>query len=167
MKAFRSSYWFENERLSDSGIVVWEHYLVYATSLKIADKVMEQLEVRLPKTLDDGSLATSAFLGMGYYYPRYRLWYTFGRINSSMSRPPERSPNHREAQIAESQRLRPRRRFRRRPFVRRRRRRFQKQIEHKEESNEFIIGSEINHCDCGHLVVVLLILGLSAVIISL
>lgn len=67
------------------GIVVWEHYLVYATSLKIADKVMEQLEVRLPKTLDDESLATSTFLGMGYYYPRYRLWYTFGRINSSMS----------------------------------------------------------------------------------
>ena len=30
------------------GVAVWEEYLVYATSLKIADKVMKQLEVKLP-----------------------------------------------------------------------------------------------------------------------
>lgn len=67
------------------GIVVWEHYLVYATSLKVADKVMKQLEVRLPKTVDEESLHGSTFLGFGYYYPRYHLWYTFGRINNSMT----------------------------------------------------------------------------------
>lgn len=67
------------------GIVVWEHYLVYATSLKIADKVMEQLEVRLPKTIDDEELVGATYLGLGYRYPTYRLWYTFGRINSSMA----------------------------------------------------------------------------------
>lgn len=49
------------------GIVVWEHYLVYATSLKIADKVMEQLEVKLPKYDEEHStyMRTSYY---GYYY---------------------------------------------------------------------------------------------------
>lgn len=67
------------------GIIVWEHYLVYATSLKVADKVMKQLEVRLPKTVDEESLHGSTFLGFSYYYPRYHFWYTFGRINNSMT----------------------------------------------------------------------------------
>lgn len=67
------------------GIVVWEHYLVYATSLKVADKVMEQLEVRLPKTLDEESLHNATYLGMSYYYPRYHFMHTFGRINTSIN----------------------------------------------------------------------------------
>ncbi|MDD3999857.1 MAG: DUF2207 domain-containing protein [Bacilli bacterium] len=66
------------------GIVVWEHYLVYATSLKVADKVMEQLRVKLPK-VDEQELSNSTYLGFGYYYPRYRFYYTFSRINSSIS----------------------------------------------------------------------------------
>ena len=41
----------KSERLSNPGIIVWEHYLVYATSLKVADKVMKQLEVRLRRPL--------------------------------------------------------------------------------------------------------------------
>lgn len=49
------------------GIVVWEEYLVYATSLKIADKVMEQLEVKLPHYEEENAtyMRTSYY---GYYY---------------------------------------------------------------------------------------------------
>lgn len=64
------------------GIVIWEHYLVYATSLKVADKVMEQLKVRLPKVPDSDTQAT--YLGIGYHYPAYH-WYAWGRINNTIS----------------------------------------------------------------------------------
>ncbi len=67
------------------GIVVWEHYLVYATSLKVADKVMEQLEVRLPKVVDQEGLSDATFLGFAYRYPHYHYFHTFGRINTSIS----------------------------------------------------------------------------------
>ena len=46
------------------GIIVWEHFLVYAVSLKVADKVMEQLTVKLPMTEDMARQST--FLGVGY-----------------------------------------------------------------------------------------------------
>ena len=46
-------------------VVVWEHYLVYATSLKIADKVMAQLRVKLPEMdTEEGT-----FLSNRYVYP--------------------------------------------------------------------------------------------------
>lgn len=49
------------------GIVVWEHYLVYATSLKIADKVMDQLEVNLPE-YEEGEATYMRRNYYGYYY---------------------------------------------------------------------------------------------------
>lgn len=67
------------------GIVIWEHYLVYATSLKIADKVMEQLEVRLPSIEEVEGFNQSTFIGFGYRYYGFRLGYTFGRINSTIN----------------------------------------------------------------------------------
>lgn len=65
------------------GVVVWEHYLVYATSLKVADKVMDQLEVKLPKEAIESSEAT--YMGIGYRYYGFRLGYSLGRINQSVS----------------------------------------------------------------------------------
>jgi len=65
------------------GVVVWEHYLVYATSLKIADQVMKQLEVRLPA--DEINTPSSTYMGFGYNYYGFHLGYTFGRINRSMT----------------------------------------------------------------------------------
>lgn len=67
------------------GIVVWEHYLVYATSLKVADKVMEQLEVRLPNIDKAEVFNQSTFIGFGYRYYRFNLGYTLGRINTSVA----------------------------------------------------------------------------------
>ncbi|NLD26985.1 MAG: DUF2207 domain-containing protein [Acholeplasmataceae bacterium] len=66
------------------GIVVWEHYLVYATSLKVADKVMEQLQVKLPELVEAEGLGTSTYLAFGYYHPRYRYWYAWSSINRSI-----------------------------------------------------------------------------------
>lgn len=65
------------------GVVVWEHYLVYATSLKVADKVMEQLEVKLPAEMIESEQAT--YMGIGYRYYGFRLGYALGRINQSVS----------------------------------------------------------------------------------
>lgn len=46
------------------GVIVWEHYLVYAVSLKCADKVMDQLRVKLP--MDETMASNSTYLGLGY-----------------------------------------------------------------------------------------------------
>lgn len=68
------------------GIIIWEKYLVYATSLKIADKVMEQLEVKLPKVDEnevDDSYSGATFMRRRYggvYYGGY-----YGRINRTYS----------------------------------------------------------------------------------
>ena len=40
---------------SVEGIDLWEEYLVYATSLKVADRVMEQLKVKLPELVSSDS----------------------------------------------------------------------------------------------------------------
>ncbi|MDD3865653.1 MAG: DUF2207 domain-containing protein [Candidatus Izemoplasmatales bacterium] len=65
------------------GVTVWEHYLVYATSLKCADKVMSQLKVRLPETeIDDseGTFMRSGYRSRGFYYG-----YAFGHFSQSIS----------------------------------------------------------------------------------
>lgn len=62
-------------------VIVWEHYLVYATSLKIADKVMDQLRVKLPEISSD----EGTFLSGRYVYPGFYYGYMFNRINSSVS----------------------------------------------------------------------------------
>lgn len=63
------------------GIEVWEEYLVYATSLKVADKVMDQLKVKLP----DMNTESATFM---VYSPRdmYYRHMIFHRINRSYSR---------------------------------------------------------------------------------
>ncbi len=50
-------------------IIVWEHYLVYATVFKQADLVMEQLRVKLPKEAFEQSGSTY----LGYGYRRYGM----------------------------------------------------------------------------------------------
>ncbi|MDD3842470.1 MAG: DUF2207 domain-containing protein [Candidatus Izemoplasmatales bacterium] len=65
------------------GVAVWEHYLVYATSLKCASKVMSQLKIRLPETdLDDNdaTFMRSGYRGRGFYYG-----YAFGYFSRSIS----------------------------------------------------------------------------------
>lgn len=65
------------------GIIVWEHYLVYATVLKVADKVMDQLKVKLPEISGDESEGT--FLNTRYR-SNYFFWgYAQGRFNRSFT----------------------------------------------------------------------------------
>jgi len=65
------------------GIIVWEHYLVYATTFKIADKVMEQLKVKLPEIATDDSEGT--FLRTGYRSRGFYYGYAFGRLQNSFT----------------------------------------------------------------------------------
>lgn len=60
------------------GIIVWEHYLVYATVFKIADKVMKQLEVKLPKEAVEQEGGTFLYGGYGRHrYYRYGMYHHF------------------------------------------------------------------------------------------
>jgi uncharacterized membrane protein len=54
-------------------IIVWEHYLIYATVFKLADQVMEQLKVKLPKEVFEQSEST--YLGYGYRRYGYSHYY--------------------------------------------------------------------------------------------
>ena len=65
------------------GIIVWEHFLVYATALKIADKVMDQLKVKLPQIVGDESEGT--FLSSRYRSNGFFWGYGLGRFNRSFS----------------------------------------------------------------------------------
>ncbi|MDD3382772.1 MAG: DUF2207 domain-containing protein, partial [Bacilli bacterium] len=67
------------------GVIVWEHYLVYATSLKIADQVMKQLEVKLPTDQVQSSSASSTFLAFGYGYHGFRMGMALNNITRSIS----------------------------------------------------------------------------------
>ncbi len=62
-------------------VIVWEHYLVYATSLKIADKVMDQLRVKLPEI----DTQEGTFLSSRHVYPGFYYGYMFNRIHTSVS----------------------------------------------------------------------------------
>lgn len=65
------------------GVIVWEHYIVYATVLEIADKVMSQLQVKLPKEeLDD---TNSTYLNRRTMYNRHYLGSMHNQINSSFA----------------------------------------------------------------------------------
>ena len=66
------------------GIDIWEEYLVYATSLKLADKVMEQLKVKLPN-LDE--LTEEATFTRSYYiHHHYGSFYVTNSISNAMNR---------------------------------------------------------------------------------
>jgi uncharacterized membrane protein len=64
-------------------VTVWEHYIVYATSFKIADQVMDQLRVKLPPELADTSGAT--YMGLGYGRRGFYYGYALGRFNQTLS----------------------------------------------------------------------------------
>ena len=70
-------------------VIIWEQYLVYATVLGVADKVMEQLKVKLP--LDEITRSRSTFLYSGYnsrdyYYRslsnRFRTTFATASVNA-------------------------------------------------------------------------------------
>lgn len=63
-------------------IVIWEKYLVYATSFKIADKVMKQLRVKLPEIQDASSNNQLTFMD-GYWMGRYNSYMCFDAISST------------------------------------------------------------------------------------
>ncbi len=63
------------------GVIVWEHYLVYAVSLKCADKVMEQLRVKLP--MDEETARKSTYLGLGY--GRRNFYYGAGLLSMNQT----------------------------------------------------------------------------------
>ena len=65
------------------GIEIWEEYLVYATSLKIADKVMEQLKVKLPH-LDE--LEEGTFTRTYYVHHHYGSFYVTNTITNAMNK---------------------------------------------------------------------------------
>lgn len=65
------------------GVVVWEHYLVYATSLRIADQVMEQLKVKLPES--EFEFDQSTYLGLGYRTHGFYYGFALGRFNRTLS----------------------------------------------------------------------------------
>ena len=64
------------------GIDIWEEYLVYATSLKLSDKVMEQLKVKLPA----GELEEGTFTRSVYVHHHYGAFYVTNTISNTMSR---------------------------------------------------------------------------------
>lgn len=66
-------------------VVVWEHYLVYATSLKIADKVMDQLKVRLPELEKSGDINKSTYFYFSYRYYGFNIGYTLGSLNNTFT----------------------------------------------------------------------------------
>ena len=66
------------------GIIVWEHFLVYAVSLKVADKVMEQLKVKLP--MNDEMARQSTFMGVGYGRRGFYYGAGFSTFNQSVTR---------------------------------------------------------------------------------
>ena len=62
------------------GIIIWERFLVYATSFKIADLVMKQLEVKLPDLMDEKN---STYLALSY--PRYHLGFMMYNMSRTMT----------------------------------------------------------------------------------
>ena len=66
------------------GIIVWEHFLVYAVSLKVADKVMEQLRVKLP--MDEEMARQSSYMGVGYGRRGFYYGAGFTAFNQSVTR---------------------------------------------------------------------------------
>ncbi len=63
------------------GVIVWEQYLVYATSLGIAEKVMKQLEVKLPDFNQD----EATYLRTTYYGYSYSPYYYVHAFNTTMN----------------------------------------------------------------------------------
>ena len=53
------------EDYEHESIVIWEHYLVYATALGVADKVIKQLKIEFPEQFNDTNLiATNSIIAL-------------------------------------------------------------------------------------------------------
>jgi len=65
------------------GVIVWEHYLVYATVLGIADKVMAQLEIKLPK--EELASSSSTFMKVGYSSKGFYYGMIVNRFNTTFT----------------------------------------------------------------------------------
>ena len=59
-------------------LIIWEHYLVYAVTLGVADKVIKQLSLMFPD-MKDGDIT----FGYGWYYYNYNA-NSFNNFNQSM-----------------------------------------------------------------------------------
>jgi len=68
-------------------IEIWEEYLAYATSLKIADKVMDQLSVKLPElNADDATyLAYTSTRMRSRYFIYHRINRSYSRVHTNSS----------------------------------------------------------------------------------
>lgn len=79
-----NNYLLESEELKTynmSSIDYWEHNLVYATTFGYADKVMDQLHVKMPMTTE--MARESKYLGVGYGHSSYRYGYSMHTIRHS------------------------------------------------------------------------------------
>ncbi len=66
------------------GIIIWEHYLVYATVFKIADKVMSQLRVKVTEISEDDSNATFMY-GWHHYHHTRNNFFIVNNLNRTYS----------------------------------------------------------------------------------
>lgn len=64
------------------GIDIWEEYLVYATTLKLADKVMDQLKVKLPNLPENEGTFTRSY----YVHRHYNAFYVTNSISNAINR---------------------------------------------------------------------------------
>ena len=68
----------EMEKHEIPSLIIWEHYLVYAVTLGVADKVIKQLSLMFPD-MKDGDIT----FGYGWYYYNYNA-NSFNNFNQSM-----------------------------------------------------------------------------------
>ena len=70
------------------GIIVWEEFLVYATSFKIADKVMDQLQVKLPnvESIDNDSMYYGGtYMNTFYWHRRHNRFIIANSMNRALT----------------------------------------------------------------------------------
>lgn len=80
-------------------IIVWEHYLVYATVFGLADLVMKQLETKLPKEAFEDQKATYLRRGLYHRYGYYGYHRTFSRtFSNAKSQATQTIARHNQAQ---------------------------------------------------------------------
>lgn len=72
------------------GIVIWEKYLIYATTLGISDKVMEQLRVKLTSNNFEYEDSEVTFM-RGYYMGRTSSFYFYNTVSRSFTQAKSRS----------------------------------------------------------------------------
>ena len=71
------------KQFSFSSINTWDHQLVYATTFKLADKVMNQMKVNLPKSDKENSSNQGVYSGYHSLYYGFNRSYRTGRNNTN------------------------------------------------------------------------------------